>query len=222
MATCLPPPPADILLNEGAKQQAMLASAPSAAVTKLILRDLGGQKSLRRLWDKYFAQTQAVVYVMDSTLAREGSSSSPTAAAGSPCISPEKLSQIYAEDHALLMELLQHPLLHNVPFLLCSNKADVGSHTSLAALQDALGIADMATNAAFYTAGDESSAGVGQGDGSDVTGLSGSEGVLGGSGFGHQAIRLVEISALDGAGVAGAMDWLVAFLMNHAREVEGD
>lgn len=270
----LPPPPAEILAAQRARQQALLANPPSDAVTRVVLRDLGGQTALRDLWEKYYAQTQALVYVVDSTLPFRSPAATVVAGVGGrnaaaastqPAGPPQdhftrkELEELYKPDRQLLAQLLQHPLLEGVPVLLLSNKADETPHMPLAKVQEAMRLADLAADRAFYVreqlAGDDppNSSGEGQDDETTAPPVVNSsssssssnhntaktaeasaalahhcprpEAVqrrVGESGFGEIAMRVVEVSAVNGAGVAGAMDWLVAQLLFHARNVHTD
>nr|CAJ2475391.1 unnamed protein product [Leishmania braziliensis] len=250
----LPLPPKDLLAEQRAHQQAVMAKAPSDAFTRVVLRDLGGQTALRDLWEKYYAQSQGIVYVIDSTLPFRVLRESPA----SPLrdhFTQHELKEVYKQDRELLARLLQHPLLHNVPMLLLSNKTDEVSHISLATLQEALQLVELAANPTFYVLQNS-------GDGGNPSGVLGSQQRLHGSssgdstplshlsdaaappvgtspsryctrsevaqlrvgrsGFGKITMRVVEVSALDGVGVAGAMDWLVAQLLHRARDVDDD
>ncbi|KPA74147.1 hypothetical protein ABB37_09417 [Leptomonas pyrrhocoris] len=254
----LPPLPADIFAEQRARQQALLANAPSDAVTRVVLRDLGGQTALRDLWEKYYAQTQALVYVVDSTLpfrspAAPTSSSSPAAVlqpSGPPRdhFTKKELEDLYRPDRQLLAKLLQHPLLEGVPVLLLSNKTDETPHMPLERLQEAMCLADLAADRAFYVREHISDEAPTSSDAHSDTGnpspaMNGATTAtaestaalsrhstrvglpqrrMGESGFGEIVLRIVEISAMDGTGVAGAMDWLVAQLLFHARNVSAD
>ncbi|KPI84210.1 hypothetical protein ABL78_6726 [Leptomonas seymouri] len=259
----LPPPPADIIAEQRVRQQALLANAPSDAVTRVVLRDLGGQAALRELWEKYYAQTQALVYVVDSTLPFRSftvgtSSSSPASApqlSGYPLdhLTEKELEEIYKPDRQLLARLLQHPLLNSVPVLLLSNKTDETPHVPLAKVQEALCLADLASDRTFYARQhfkvDDAAPQNGARSDTDMssTAVSGAAPTaasltsgryptlarhcnsaeaaqrrVGESGFGEISMRIVEVSALDGTGVAGAMDWLVAQLLFRARCVGAD
>jgi GTPase SAR1 family protein len=275
LVASLPPPPEEAMAEQRARQQALLANAPSDVVTRVVLRDLGGQTALRDLWEKYYAQTQALVYVVDSTLpfrspavtapgkAGEGTGTAafPLPAPPQPSSSPpdhftrKELEELYRPDRQLLAQLLQHPLLQGVPVLLLSNKVDETQHMQLATVQEAMQLADLAADRAFYVrehvgndatptdvsgvrdrsntslsqTGPQASAATSSTSADRIPTLSRHcaqpEAVqrrVGESGFGEVALRIVEISAMDGAGVAGAMDWLVAQLLYHARSVSAD
>ncbi|KAG5501998.1 hypothetical protein JKF63_04269 [Porcisia hertigi] len=256
----LPPPPEDVLAEQRARHQALMASAPSEALTRVVLRDLGGQVALRNLWARYYPLSQGLVYVVDSTLPSRvlcASSSQAPAAAPPPRdhFTGQELEEVYKEDRELLMRLLQHPLLRDVPVLLLSNKADNVSHISLTSLQEALRLAELASDPTFYMPQHS-------GDSDTVNGadqcrrrqhcntkggsplLSSSPNVsvsltseplsrhcagsektqrqVGASGFGEISMRVMEVSALNGMGVTGAMDWLVAQLLHRARNVDAN
>eukprot|EP00808_Paulinella_micropora_P028122 g61791.t1 len=74
---------------------------------KLMIWDLGGQDSLRVLWDKYYAETHAVIYVIDS--------------------SDEKR---FAEANRELVTLLKHSDLTDAPLLVLANKQDLSDVSS--------------------------------------------------------------------------------------------
>ncbi|KAK7194333.1 ADP-ribosylation factor family [Novymonas esmeraldas] len=244
----LPPPPAEVLMVQRERQQAVMANPPCAATTRVVLRDLGGQSALRELWEKYYPQSQALVYVVDSTLPFRLSSAAAPTSQPRDHFSMRELEDVYQQDRQLLARLLQHPLLRGVPVLLLSNKTDEAAHVPLTALQEALQLADMAADPHFYVAQNG-------GDGEDVDAESSNDGgggqastrqpsaapttasvplsrhctrsdeaqrKVGESGFGEIAMRVMEVSALDGVGVAGAMDWVVAQLLHDARTVDGD
>eukprot|EP00741_Cyanophora_paradoxa_P005181 tig00000852_g5021.t1 len=69
---------------------------------KLIFWDLGGQIGLRGIWDKYFAETQALIYVVDSANTNR-----------------------FDESRSALDELLADPKLDGVPLLFLANKQDL-------------------------------------------------------------------------------------------------
>ena len=69
----------------------------------LLVWDLGGQAPLRTIWTRYYAEAQAVVFVVDSTA------------------SVERMD----EARGVLRGLLDHDALARIPFLLCCNKQDL-------------------------------------------------------------------------------------------------
>ncbi|KAL0207570.1 hypothetical protein P9112_012198 [Eukaryota sp. TZLM1-RC] len=64
--------------------------------------DMSGQSRYRDLWEHYIKESQAIIYVIDAT---------------------DKLRLVVAKDE--LANILQHPDLKNVPFLLLANKMDL-------------------------------------------------------------------------------------------------
>ncbi|CAG9576544.1 conserved hypothetical protein [Leishmania major strain Friedlin] len=254
----LPSLPQDLLYEQRARQQEVMANAPSDAVTRVVLRDLGGQAALRDLWEKYYPRSQGIVYVIDSTLPfrmPSASPSSPPSATEKPPrdhFTKQELTEAYKQDRDLLARLLQHPLLHGVPVLILSNKTDEVTHIPLTILQEALQLAELAADPTFYLLQNSSDGNKASEElesqqrlhdkGSDGSGPSQLPGAaaspigaplsrrctsaeevqlrVGGSGFGEVSMRVVEVSALDGVGVAGAMDWLMAQLLRHARDVD--
>ncbi|MDP2438833.1 MAG: ADP-ribosylation factor-like protein [archaeon] len=82
---------------------------------RLLLQDLGGQVSLRPLWDRYLPESDAVVFVLS---------------AASDTFRMEEAKQCIA--HILQVAL------PSVPFLLIANKQDLPSHAPLPELQQFL------------------------------------------------------------------------------------
>mmetsp|Transcript_436 Transcript_436/g.792 ORF Transcript_436/g.792 Transcript_436/m.792 type:complete len:203 (-) Transcript_436:84-692(-) len=70
--------------------------------TKVIVWDLGGQESLRGIWDKYYPDASGVVWVIDST-------------------NPDR----FEESRHALEGVLQTPELHGAPLLVLANKHDL-------------------------------------------------------------------------------------------------
>ncbi|XP_064404739.1 ADP-ribosylation factor-related protein 1-like [Halichondria panicea] len=69
--------------------------------TRLIFWDLGGQEDLQSLWDKYYAECQGVIYVVDSS-------------------DPENL----AMSSQTFRKVILHPDLEGAPLLILANKQD--------------------------------------------------------------------------------------------------
>jgi len=69
---------------------------------KMILWDLGGQWSLRSIWDKYYSECHALIYVVDSTDTKR-----------------------FSEAKSTLNLLLDNQELKEVPVLLLANKQDL-------------------------------------------------------------------------------------------------
>ena len=72
---------------------------------RLLLWDLGGQKSLRPIWDRFVSQAQAVIFVIDST--------TPP--------SHERWQDV----KLALLHTLSSPALQDAPLLIYVNKADM-------------------------------------------------------------------------------------------------
>ncbi|EKF35295.1 hypothetical protein MOQ_002344 [Trypanosoma cruzi marinkellei] len=141
--------------------------------------------------------------------------------------------QAYARNAAVLRAVFTHPYLTDAPLLILSNKADVVGHCSLAEMQEALGLVDLALMHESYQNGgadgeshcELNAGGSGELFGSTSISDHNSSGVnaVGTSGIGKKIMRLAEVSALDGSGVREAMDWLVFQMRDSARvAVEDD
>ncbi|KAM7274204.1 hypothetical protein ACFE04_028868 [Oxalis oulophora] len=70
--------------------------------TKLIFWDLGGQPGLRSIWEKYYEEAHAVIYVVDAA-------------------SPSK----FEDSKSALEKVLRHEDLHGAPILILANKQDL-------------------------------------------------------------------------------------------------
>jgi len=75
------------------------------ATSKLTLWDLGGQLALRSIWEKYYEESQALIYVVDVA-------------------NPQR----FDEAKSTLQSLMQHPDLQDVPILFLANKQDILSN----------------------------------------------------------------------------------------------
>ncbi|PIK40829.1 putative ADP-ribosylation factor-related protein 1 [Apostichopus japonicus] len=69
---------------------------------RLVFWDLGGQEELQSLWDKYYAESHAVIYVIDSS-------------------DPDRLE----ESRLAFEEMLKSEALYSVPVLVLGNKQDL-------------------------------------------------------------------------------------------------
>ncbi|CAA2997346.1 ADP-ribosylation factor-related 1 [Olea europaea subsp. europaea] len=69
--------------------------------TKLIFWDLGGQPGLRSIWEKYYEEAHAVIYVVDAA-------------------SPSR----FEDSKSALEKVLQHEDLQGAPLLIIANKQD--------------------------------------------------------------------------------------------------
>eukprot|EP01006_Ploeotia_vitrea_P036551 TRINITY_DN66033_c4_g10_i1.p1 TRINITY_DN66033_c4_g10~~TRINITY_DN66033_c4_g10_i1.p1 ORF type:complete len:285 (-),score=138.97 TRINITY_DN66033_c4_g10_i1:64-918(-) len=78
----------------------------SLATANVVFWDLGGQQSLRVIWDKYYADAHAVMFVVDTTA------------------SEKKMYESVRE----LEGILRHSELAHAPIVLLANKLDLGQH----------------------------------------------------------------------------------------------
>lgn len=85
--------------------------------TQLVFWDLGGQVGLRSIWDKYFDETHAVVFVIDSSDIER-----------------------FDEAKAALDKVLGSRELVGAPFLVIANKQDVQGAAGLQEVADAFGL----------------------------------------------------------------------------------
>lgn len=79
--------------------------------------DIGGQDKIRQLWHNYYANSDAVVFVVDSN-------------------DSHRLSMVKSE----LTKLMSHPYLKDVPFLIFANKQDLPDALPVASLIRELGL----------------------------------------------------------------------------------
>ncbi|KAK7101141.1 ADP-ribosylation factor-related protein 1-like [Littorina saxatilis] len=81
--------------------------------TRLNFWDLGGQEELQSLWDKYYAESHAIIYVVDSS-------------------DRERIE----ESKAAFDKMVVNSSLHGVPLLLLANKQDLQGCMSLGSVKD--------------------------------------------------------------------------------------
>jgi ADP-ribosylation factor related protein 1 len=87
--------------------------------------DLGGQRSLRVIWDKYFADAHAVVWVLDvSAGVVEGDGGDVESGGGGDGGGGGGGGSRWAEASAALAAVLAHPALDRAPLLVLANKID--------------------------------------------------------------------------------------------------
>mmetsp|Transcript_59103 Transcript_59103/g.128300 ORF Transcript_59103/g.128300 Transcript_59103/m.128300 type:complete len:197 (-) Transcript_59103:330-920(-) len=84
---------------------------------KMIFWDLGGQSALRTIWEKYFAEAHGLIYVVDASE-----------------------SERFEESRAVLLDLLAHPDLADVPLLLLANKQDIEGAISPQEIESRFGL----------------------------------------------------------------------------------
>ncbi|KAJ9139902.1 hypothetical protein P3X46_030594 [Hevea brasiliensis] len=75
--------------------------------TKLVFWDLGGQPGLRSIWEKYYEEAHAVVYVIDATC-------------------PSR----FEDSKSALEKVLRHEDLQGAPLLILANKQDLSEAVS--------------------------------------------------------------------------------------------
>ncbi|KAH9607485.1 hypothetical protein KSS87_019382 [Heliosperma pusillum] len=77
------------------------------ANTKLVFWDLGGQLGLRSIWEKYYEEAHAVIYVVDAN-------------------TPSR----FEDSKSALEKVLRHQDLQGAPLLILANKQDISSSES--------------------------------------------------------------------------------------------
>ncbi|KMT01498.1 hypothetical protein BVRB_9g215040 [Beta vulgaris subsp. vulgaris] len=75
--------------------------------TKLVFWDLGGQPGLRSIWEKYYEEAHAVIYVLDAN-------------------APSR----FEDSKSALEKVLRHQDLQGAPLLILANKQDLSSAVS--------------------------------------------------------------------------------------------
>lgn len=86
-----------------------------------LMWDLGGQQQLREAWSMYYAKTDAVILVVDST-------------------EPERFSTVRDE----LIKMLGHPDLANAPVLIFANKQDLSGALRAEEVVASIGVPEVA------------------------------------------------------------------------------
>ncbi|KAJ2681443.1 ADP-ribosylation factor protein 3 [Coemansia sp. RSA 1285] len=94
--------------------------------------DLGGEKELRRIWEAYFGDCHAVLFVLDSSLDR---------------VDGKGKGRGMGEVRDVLLKLVQAPELAGLPLMVLANKQDLGgdadAESSLALVKEMVnGLAD--------------------------------------------------------------------------------
>jgi ADP-ribosylation factor related protein 1 len=93
--------------------------------------DLGGQSGLRSLWEHYFAEAHALVFVIDGA-------------------DVDRLTEARAE----LVAVLQHPLLTDIPLAVVTNKQDKPGAHSAHAVMDWLAVWELLSPSCVFLPGD--------------------------------------------------------------------
>ncbi|KAJ7402521.1 ADP-ribosylation factor-related protein 1 [Pitangus sulphuratus] len=100
--------------------------------TRLMFWDLGGQEELQSLWDKYYAESHGVIYVIDST--DEERLSESKRAFDSLCHASVELPEL-AKPLGLFLcfveKMITSEALEGVPILVLANKQDVETCLSI-------------------------------------------------------------------------------------------
>ncbi|EPY28088.1 hypothetical protein STCU_05307 [Strigomonas culicis] len=190
---------------------------PDPTRTPLVLWDLGGAPSLQALWRAYYPQCQAVIFVVDAALLAAEDAAEDAAQRA------RRIRAAYAPVRALLEQLLWHPQLQGVPFLLLLNKVDVrrpgGGCITAAELMEAIDLVEMATSNAFYA---HPNALLHSGAATDATHAAHAAPDVSSSGVGSCIFKMEQVSARTGQNVAGALDWLVRQLRQSARAIDAE
>ncbi|CAN6454320.1 unnamed protein product [Victoria cruziana] len=75
--------------------------------TKLVFWDLGGQSGLRTIWEKYYEEAHAIIYVIDAAC-----------------------QQRFEDSKSALEKVLRHEDLQGAPLLILANKQDLDAAVS--------------------------------------------------------------------------------------------
>ncbi|KAF3792645.1 ADP-ribosylation factor-related protein 1 [Nymphaea thermarum] len=75
--------------------------------TKLVFWDLGGQSGLRTIWEKYYEEAHAIIYVIDAAC-----------------------QQRFEDSKSALEKVLRHEDLEGAPLLILANKQDIDGAVS--------------------------------------------------------------------------------------------
>lgn len=179
---------------------------------RFLFWDLGGQASLRVLWDKYFSEAHAVVWVVDATdpgrfdeISRElVKVASDSALSGAPLIllaNKQDLPQALAvEDIAKRMRLPEGAVTTRT----AANGTTSNGSTRASPIASALGASAAAMQAAASSSSSSSSSSVPT---SPMSLFSG------------HLVRLLPISALTGSGVAAVIE-LLRDVLPHQRRTQ--
>ena len=84
--------------------------------------DVGGQHSLRKLWQSYYSSCHAIIFVIDSTDIGDGTL--PSSASASASTDTNSASGRLGECKLVLEDVLQHSETEGVPLLVLANKQD--------------------------------------------------------------------------------------------------
>ncbi|KAL7419701.1 ADP-ribosylation factor protein 3 [Cryptotrichosporon argae] len=167
--------------------------------TTLHFFDLGGQRDIRAIWEKYYDECHAVVFVLDA-------------------VDQARLSETWE----VFDTVLNSPRLLNLPLLLLANKQDAPSSLSVSEVRESFEAWQRARPARADASESEGEGGRGSKGGGGGEG--GSEGSERAQSDGAKEERMASldvlgVSALTGDGVRDAVNWLYIRVQN-ARKVE--
>ncbi|WVN90490.1 uncharacterized protein L203_105726 [Cryptococcus depauperatus CBS 7841] len=165
--------------------------------TTLHFYDLGGQRDIRSIWEKYYDECHAVVFVLDAT-------------------DQARLSETWE----VFDEVLNSPRLLNLPLLLLANKQDSPTSLSVAEIRESFEAwqrslsnreSDSSPKAAEYK---------GKGQQLETSARKSNEWDDGGAKAERMAsLDVMGASALEGTGIRDAVNWLYIRVQN-ARKIE--
>ncbi|KIR52288.1 arf/Sar family protein [Cryptococcus gattii Ru294] len=170
--------------------------------TTLHFYDLGGQRDIRSIWEKYYDECHAVVFVLDAT-------------------DQARLSETWE----VFDEVLNSPRLLNLPLLLLANKQDSPSSLSVAEIRESFDVWQRARTNRNQDSNEDDLQEPGEGkaplknaDGAHGTDAPRTKGE-GWDDGGAKAERMASldvmgISALEGTGVRDAINWLYIRVQN--------
>ncbi|KKA26769.1 hypothetical protein TD95_001705 [Thielaviopsis punctulata] len=88
------------------------------------LWDVGGQMSLRKLWQSYYASCHAIVFIIDSTDIGDGSLDDDAGPGADLAAVSAEVTGRLDECRLVLEDVLQHSDTEGVPLLILANKQD--------------------------------------------------------------------------------------------------
>ncbi|WVO18030.1 hypothetical protein L204_105728 [Cryptococcus depauperatus] len=180
--------------------------------TTLHFYDLGGQRDIRSIWEKYYDECHAVVFVLDAT-------------------DQARLSETWE----VFDEVLNSPRLLNLPLLLLANKQDSPTSLSVAEIRESFEAwqrslsnreSDSSAQAAEYKGKGKGKAPMRNADDSvqgqqlETSARKSNEWDDGGAKAERMAsLDVMGASALEGTGIRDAVNWLYIRVQN-ARKIE--
>ncbi|EPQ29769.1 uncharacterized protein PFL1_02442 [Pseudozyma flocculosa PF-1] len=186
--------------------------------------DLGGSASVRSLWQKYYEESHALVWVVDARDwigCDDDDDEGGTKDKGKAVQTPEDVERQTRREESwtTLASLLDHPSLEGLPILILANKVDACSATSdsTASQNEAVAVARrikrwIGRRMADVAAADTTTAAAEYQNGQDHVGIPHAQAPAAGYEW-----DVVATSALDGTGVSDAVDWLYLRVQNVKR-----